>query len=744
MNQINKITSLMLSLLTAFSVVSTALPTTADAATAELALSHTQDRSYNFRTDYSLTGNPADDIVNVAKAQIGLTTAEAGYSEDWCADFVTDCARLTGMSESIIPYNYSLRAGCRFLYYYIMDYCGGTVIEDENDVMSGDLVFYYCPYSDFWLHTAIVESTEHYIDGDITTKRGSVETVYSDFNYKFGCYMHDFYSDTTLTGHVKRIYVRPNYGRAPEKLYTDTNPDTYYPPTRELSYKSPIPSCGFDVSWVQAVLRMMGYLNTVNGVYTEQTKDAVKRFQSEKGLWANGKVDSTTSEALQQKLKELRKPICDRFDIDETCYPYEGQLHFTLQAHNYNIMTLIISDTENNIVFTSDNITHNYSLDADILGKGSYRAQCILTNSYGSISSQELAFSIKDPPPGSPVVTANVGTKFSPTELKWNITDNTTYYDIFVLDSNGGVYTKKEGLSANTLSILLPAGEYSAYAISENETEHTVGDTVTFNVNEASPFNLGNGFYAKLSFDGMYTESYNNTLTLSATSDKLSHKWHFVRQPNNSYTITNCKTNKALSIGNGGSVVLANQTETILQRWFIAQSADNILLIPSYDEKKVLTFNENQAIIRSSCDCSIEELSLELIAEPHRYLLTEITVPTSGCDGYAKYVCEVTGEEKTAAIKYDTPDTADTPDSPDTFVRTVGDLNKDGKITTADSMMLLRSIIGLGHKPDNVECILHDVNTDGRISSADSLYILQYVLKIYNDSIVGQKVTIHK
>lgn len=42
MNQINKITSLMLSLLTAFSVVSTALPTTADAATAELALSHTQ------------------------------------------------------------------------------------------------------------------------------------------------------------------------------------------------------------------------------------------------------------------------------------------------------------------------------------------------------------------------------------------------------------------------------------------------------------------------------------------------------------------------------------------------------------------------------------------------------------------------------------------------------------------------------------------------------------------------------
>ena len=56
-------------------------------------VSATQDRSYNFNKNYSLSGNYANDIVSVARAQKGRTMASLGYTEMWCADFATDCAR---------------------------------------------------------------------------------------------------------------------------------------------------------------------------------------------------------------------------------------------------------------------------------------------------------------------------------------------------------------------------------------------------------------------------------------------------------------------------------------------------------------------------------------------------------------------------------------------------------------------------------------------------------------------------
>ena len=52
----------------------------------------TQNRTGNFSKSYSLSGNGATDIVRVAAAQLGRTGSQLGYSEQWCADFVSDCA----------------------------------------------------------------------------------------------------------------------------------------------------------------------------------------------------------------------------------------------------------------------------------------------------------------------------------------------------------------------------------------------------------------------------------------------------------------------------------------------------------------------------------------------------------------------------------------------------------------------------------------------------------------------------
>ena len=60
-------------------------------------VSATQDRSANFSKNYgTLTGNGATDMVKIALAQEWKTGASFGYTEYWCANFVSDCARIAG------------------------------------------------------------------------------------------------------------------------------------------------------------------------------------------------------------------------------------------------------------------------------------------------------------------------------------------------------------------------------------------------------------------------------------------------------------------------------------------------------------------------------------------------------------------------------------------------------------------------------------------------------------------------
>ncbi len=98
-----------------------------------------QDRTSNFNKNYTLTGNNAADIVTVAKKQNGKNGSNLGYSEEWCADFVTDCARLTGMSSSVVPYTYSGRSSCMRLYNRMINNCGAKVVSTPK---VGDFVFF--------------------------------------------------------------------------------------------------------------------------------------------------------------------------------------------------------------------------------------------------------------------------------------------------------------------------------------------------------------------------------------------------------------------------------------------------------------------------------------------------------------------------------------------------------------------------------------------------------------------------
>lgn len=151
----------------------------------------TQSRTDNFYKTYTLTGNAADDIVSVALAQAGRTTASLGYTEDWCADFVSDCAALAGASAAIPLYG-----ECTGLRQRILA-AGGKVV---NTPQKGDLVFYYCAKKRNYAHVGIMKSQTHSIQGNVNGIVYDNITMTGDYTYR------DAHNDASPT------YVRPNYG----------------------------------------------------------------------------------------------------------------------------------------------------------------------------------------------------------------------------------------------------------------------------------------------------------------------------------------------------------------------------------------------------------------------------------------------------------------------------------------------------------------------------------------------------
>lgn len=152
-----------------------------------------QSRSYNFSTSYSLGNNDADNMVAIARAQLGKTKAQLGYTEAWCADFVSDCAKLAGISNKI-PFNSS----CYYMYHAVLN-AGGKVVSTPQ---KGDLVFYYCTSCSAvpWVHVGIMINSTQSIEGNYGGAVSSVNGVY-----------RDSYNHTVASGTVVRKFVRPAY-----------------------------------------------------------------------------------------------------------------------------------------------------------------------------------------------------------------------------------------------------------------------------------------------------------------------------------------------------------------------------------------------------------------------------------------------------------------------------------------------------------------------------------------------------
>lgn len=101
----------------------------------------TQSCWWNFREGYTLTGDGAKDILAVAAAQVGLTEAELGYGEYWCADFLSDCAYLAGVSD-LIPFDGLVSSLAMGILYSGAEYWNYDVTSYIDDVRPGDILVF--------------------------------------------------------------------------------------------------------------------------------------------------------------------------------------------------------------------------------------------------------------------------------------------------------------------------------------------------------------------------------------------------------------------------------------------------------------------------------------------------------------------------------------------------------------------------------------------------------------------------
>ncbi len=188
-----KIYLLILCLILSLLPVSMSSPLTANAANL--------DRTSYYNKNYTKTGNPVNDMIAIARAQLGRNYCSA-YGAAWCAYFVSDVARLAGCSGAIPGDGW-----CATLKNNIIK-AGG---KEVSSAQAGDIVFYYCPSCNGdacggpWVHVGLMVDSRNSIEGNYDGKVSSVS----------GEYRHHNRQHSVSNGMVRRVFVRPAYGSGP-------------------------------------------------------------------------------------------------------------------------------------------------------------------------------------------------------------------------------------------------------------------------------------------------------------------------------------------------------------------------------------------------------------------------------------------------------------------------------------------------------------------------------------------------
>lgn len=159
-------------------------------------------------------------------------------------------------------------------------------------------------------------------------------------------------------------------------------------------------SKGDGVRWLQIALNSaIGAALDVDGHYGPKTAAAVREFQSQQGLSADGIFGVMSRGAMQAVLAGLGISICGGSEVPSTAsieinkkyYAEEESITFEFDSDTANEFTLVILDENGNKV--QDYVTDEYSLTV-ALESGYYTAYVHASNEQGSIDSDIVEFNV--------------------------------------------------------------------------------------------------------------------------------------------------------------------------------------------------------------------------------------------------------------------------------------------------------------------------------------------------------------
>ncbi|MBR2176719.1 MAG: InlB B-repeat-containing protein, partial [Clostridia bacterium] len=499
-----------------------------------IAVYATQNRTANFSRNYTLTGNGAADILNIAKAQIGKTGSNLGYSEAWCANFVSDCAELAGQSSAVPRH-----ANVDGLTTNLLK-AGGVKYTNISQAQPGDIVFY--DGNDRNGSPNHVEIVGYVSGGKIYSIGGNTSYVNSVYTSKV--------STVRYYGNYFLYFIRPNYTSGgtstPGSIVVD--PDIGYPePTRNLSVQSPYMT-GDDVKWVQKALTMLGYSLNTDGIYGSSTKSVVLSFQKNNGLTADGIVGAGTRAKIKELIQANKvKPV----DI--------GTNFYAMICHNGKVLSQI----NDNVVLSTESGAQNqlwYFERIDGL--------------YYKITNKEN-FKVLDAAGQGTSNGTNVGT--------YKSNDTAAQRWCFVKSGDNLIIIPK--YSSNIALDLYGGYMDDGTNIQLYERNNTFSQV--FIVIEEQKVDIGTDFYAYIANSGMVLEQTNDNVVLAIETGSKNQLWHFEKTDGLYYKITNEENKKCLDAAgqvtsNGTNVGTYANNNTDAQRWYFVKSGGNYNIIPKY------------------------------------------------------------------------------------------------------------------------------------------------------------------
>ena len=274
--------------------------------------SYKSGKYYTALTKVKLTGNKRTDIVNIAKSQVGykegnnssqLSGTKKGknnYTEygrwygsvkdPWCAMFVSWCANLAGVKESVIPKHAYTPTGLQTFKNWGRAYSRSDVAAGKYKPMAGDIIYFKSSGSS--ATTSHVGIVTKYSGSTIYTIEGNSGDKVSERSYSIG--------NTYI------VYIcSPNYDGTPVPT-----------PTPTASF--PMLQNGSNGYRVKALQYMLNYHVkaglSVDGIFGPATKKAVIKFQKSKSLSQDGIVGEKTWTKLTSvnQSKSSNKPNLTR------------------------------------------------------------------------------------------------------------------------------------------------------------------------------------------------------------------------------------------------------------------------------------------------------------------------------------------------------------------------------------------------------------------------------------------------